>query len=206
MKYLGVIVDQTLSWKAQQAHAIEKGTKWALQIKWLSGPSWGIMPKYTRRLYISVAIPRILYAADVWCITSHGERTRMSKIGPVKVIDQVATIQRVGALAIMGGLRTTATDTLNTHAHLLPSAPLVRKWCHQALTRLASLPKEHPLHKVINNRRMTKTKRHKKPLHHLIRWFKPDTISTEKIPSAVRDPSKIGKIPLKISIAESRED
>jgi hypothetical protein len=70
MKYLGVIVDQTLSWKVQQAHAIEKGTKWASQIKRLSGPSWGVTPKYARRLYISVAIPRILYAADVWCVTS----------------------------------------------------------------------------------------------------------------------------------------
>jgi hypothetical protein len=68
MKYLGVIVDQNLNWKVQQAHAVGKGTKWVAQIRRLARPSWGITPKYTRKLYISVALPRILYAADVWCL------------------------------------------------------------------------------------------------------------------------------------------
>src|SRR6266853_359764 len=27
-KYLGIILDQNLNWKAQQAHAVKKGTKW----------------------------------------------------------------------------------------------------------------------------------------------------------------------------------
>ena len=31
-KYLGVIVDRHLNWKAQQSHMVEKGTKWAMQI------------------------------------------------------------------------------------------------------------------------------------------------------------------------------
>jgi hypothetical protein len=72
-KYLGVIVDQNLNWKAQQAHAVEKGTKWAAQIRRLTRSTWGLTPKYAKRLYISVAIPWILYAADVWCITSRNE-------------------------------------------------------------------------------------------------------------------------------------
>ncbi len=205
-KYLGVIVDQALNWKAQQAHAVKKGTKWVMQIRQLAEPLWGIMPKYARRLYTSVAILRILYAADVWCVANHGERTRMSKIGPVKVLDQVALIQRMGALAITNGLRTLATDSLNAHAHLLPSASTVQKWCHQAITRLAALPKEHLLHKVINHQGIARTRKHKGPLHHLLKWFKLDTNGTEKIPTMARDPLRIGKIPLKISIAESREE
>jgi len=32
-KYLGVIFDQNLNWKEQHAHAIGKGTSWAMQIK-----------------------------------------------------------------------------------------------------------------------------------------------------------------------------
>jgi hypothetical protein len=32
-KYLGVLFDQNLNWKAQQAHAIKKGTNWAAQIR-----------------------------------------------------------------------------------------------------------------------------------------------------------------------------
>src|SRR5712691_7014679 len=66
-KYLGVIFDQHLDWKAQHAHAMAKGTKWSLQIRRLARPSWGITPAYARRLFISVALPRCLYAVDVWC-------------------------------------------------------------------------------------------------------------------------------------------
>jgi len=44
------------------------------------------------------------------------------------------------------------------------------------------------------------------PLNHLLKWFKPDINALEKIPTTVRDPTKIGKIPLKVSIAENRED
>jgi hypothetical protein len=70
MKYLGVLVDQSLGWKAQQAYTIEKGTKWAMQIRRIVRPSWGIMPKYARHLYIGMALPRILYTMDVWCISN----------------------------------------------------------------------------------------------------------------------------------------
>ena len=69
-KYLGIILDQNLNWKAQRAHAVEKGTKWASQIRRIARPAWGITPKYARRLYISIALPRILYAADVWCVAA----------------------------------------------------------------------------------------------------------------------------------------
>ena len=43
-KYLGIMVDQHLEWKVQQNYAIEKGSKWAAQIRRATRPSWGIMP------------------------------------------------------------------------------------------------------------------------------------------------------------------
>jgi hypothetical protein len=107
-KYLGTIVDQNLNWKVQQAHAMEKGIKWAAQIRRLTRSTWGLTPKYTKCLYISVVIPRILYAADVWCVTSHNKGLRVSKLGPAKELDQVITIQRADTLAIIGRLRTSA--------------------------------------------------------------------------------------------------
>jgi hypothetical protein len=129
-----------------------------------------------------------------------------STLGPARTTSQMALIQRVGALAIMGGLRTSPTDVLNIHAHLLPVATLVNKWCHGALTRMAALPIEHPLYKIMKSRRIGKTKRHKGPLHHLTKWFKIDVNAMEKTPMVVRDPSKTGNLPFGISIAESRED
>jgi hypothetical protein len=107
--------------------------------------------------------------ADVWCLAEWGARTRASRIGPVKALDQIITIQRASVLAITGGLRTSAMDSLNAHAYLLPAELTVRKWCHQALTRIATLPKEHLLYKIIKSCRTSKVKRHKGPLHHLVR-------------------------------------
>ncbi|KAH8977558.1 hypothetical protein EDB92DRAFT_1822288 [Lactarius akahatsu] len=65
-KYLGVYFNQHLTWGAQYNCALEKGMKWARQIRRAAAPSWGTTLKYARRLYISVAIPHILYAVDVW--------------------------------------------------------------------------------------------------------------------------------------------
>jgi hypothetical protein len=157
-------------------------------------------------LYTCVALPRILYAADVWCITVHGERMEKSTMGLAKTTSQMVLIQRAGALAITGGLRMSLTDVLNVHAHLLPVSMLVNKWCHGALTRMATLPKEHPLYKIMKSRRLSKTKRHKGLLHHLMKWFKININVMEKTPTVVRNPSKAGELPFELSITESRED
>ena len=64
-KYLRIMVDQHLEWKVHQNYAIEKGSKWAAQIRRATRLSWGITPRYMRCLYIGVALPRILYSMDV---------------------------------------------------------------------------------------------------------------------------------------------
>jgi Reverse transcriptase (RNA-dependent DNA polymerase) len=43
-KYLGIIFNQHLNWKAQHAHAVKKGSKWTAQIKHATQPSWGLSP------------------------------------------------------------------------------------------------------------------------------------------------------------------
>ena len=65
-KYLGVYVDQHLSWNTHIAHAVKKGTNWSTQIRRVTAPSWGLTPKHARKMFISVAIPKILYAVDIW--------------------------------------------------------------------------------------------------------------------------------------------
>jgi ribonuclease HI len=199
-------LDQNLNWNTQQAYTVEKGTKWASQIRRIARPTWGITPKYARRLYISAALPRMLYAADVWCVATQGKGAGTSNLCLAKAIKQLTSIQRAGALAITGRLRTSPTDALDAHAHLLPARLTVRKWCHATLTRMATLLMEHPLHKPIKRKRTGKTKRHKGPIHHLAKWFEIDASKIEKIPAAAQDPLKIGKLPFDISIAENRED
>ena len=204
-KYLGVIFDRNLNWKVQQAHAVEKGTKWTAQIRRLARPTWGITPKYARRLYTSVALPRMLYAIDVWYAPSSLEHSESRAIGTAKVTKQVGTIQRAGALAITGGLRTSPTDVLNAGAYLLPAPLMINKWCHRAYTRMAMLPKEHPLYKPVNWKRTRATMRHRGPLHKLTNSYNIDTSNVEKIPAVARDPTRTGKLPFRINIPEDKE-
>ena len=158
-KYLGMIIDQHLNWKAQHAHAIEKGSKWAAQVCRIARPSWGITPKYTRRLYIGVALPRILYGVEVWCGPPGNRSSGNNNRGSAKVVRQLMTIQRSGALAITGALRTSPTDTLEACAFLLPVTKMVECWCHRAAVRLATVPPEHPLYKPVSFIKSRYTKR-----------------------------------------------
>ena len=89
MKYLGVVFDRNLNWKVQQAHVVEKGTKWAAQIRRLARPTWGITLKYARRLFISIVLPRMLYAIDMWYTPSSVQHADVRAAGTAKVTKQV---------------------------------------------------------------------------------------------------------------------
>jgi hypothetical protein len=153
-KYLGVIFDQNLNWKAQHANALGKGTNWASQIKHLTRPTWGITPKYARKLYISVALPRILYVVDIWGAPT-GKRELSGKAS-LKILWQIMSIQRIGALTITGSLKTSPTDALNACANLLPALLVVIKRQHGALVCMATLPECHPLASTVRRKTVRK--------------------------------------------------
>jgi len=184
---------------------VEKGAKWTAQIRRLTRLTWGITPKYAKHLYISVMLPRVLYAADVWCMPTSGEHPGPKAVGSAKITKQIASIQRAGALAIIGGLRSSPTDALNASAYLLPATSTINKWCYRVYTRMATLPQEHPLFKPINWKIMATTKRHKGPLHNLARTYNLDVRKVEKIPSYARNPSKTGILLFQVSIPADKE-
>ena len=131
-KYLGIMIDQHLEWKTQHKYAIEKGSKWAVQIRRITRPHWGITPKYARHLYMGVALPRILYGADVWCSIPQGNHPGATEKGMARVQRKLTSIQRTGAIAITGALRTSPMDTLNAYAFLPPMAYTLEKWSLRA--------------------------------------------------------------------------
>ena len=81
----------------------------------------------------------MLYAVDVWCTPIHGGTSGSCRLGSVGVIKALVRAQRTAARAILGGLPTPATDTLDAYANILPMALLVEKYCIHAATRLVSL-------------------------------------------------------------------
>jgi len=206
-KYLGVFFDQNLNWKAQQAHAVKKGTQWAAQIRRIAKQTWGITPKYARQLYISVVLPRALYAINLWCMPTQGDHPGPRAIGSAKVTRQLTSLQRAAATAITGGLRTSPTDSLDACAFLLPSPLNIDKYCHRALTRMATLPKDHPLHSVVNRKNTPDVIHHRTAIHHLLDRYQNSIVPSkiEKIPAMSRNPIIIAKNPFAISIPKDRE-
>jgi hypothetical protein len=127
------------------------------------------------------------------------------KKGTTKVIKHFTTIQRAGALAITGGLRTSPMDTLDISAFLMPAALYINKWMHRAMVCLAMLPKEHPLHKLVASKRMQKVRSHKLPINQLLAKYSCDVQRMEKILATVSNPMQKGKVPFQVRIVEDRE-
>ena len=204
-KYLGIILDQHLNWGPQLAQVRGKGSKWASQIRRLARPSWGLTPKAAKKLYVSVALPRILYGIDVWCTPLHGSNARGGRKGSVNVVKKLTTVQCAGTLAITGGFRTSPTDSLDAHAGMLPIELRIEKACHNAITRLATLPREHPLHALIKRSAKGRIVRHRSPLYILTGIFGTDPTKVEKIPPVRVHPNRKSSRTVRIDIPANKE-
>ena len=93
-----------------------------------------------RKYYLTVAVPKMLYATDIFLVPA----TKWSK-DTKGHINKLARIQRQAALSITGAMTTTANDTLDAHANLLPFHLLISRLIHRATTRLTCIPDIHSL-------------------------------------------------------------
>jgi len=130
---------------------IANATKWILQFRRLTKPSTGVKAKLMRQLYISVAIPKMTYALDVWYTPPVKPVGAKRNSGSVAALRGMQKAHRVATLAITGALRTTPNDILDTHAGLLPIELTLLKITHRAMVRMCTLPNSHPLHRIVKN-------------------------------------------------------
>ena len=155
-------MDQELRFKEHINYALEKGNKFMGQYQRLTKPSKGATVKHMRQYYNAVAVPRMLYTADVFLIPG----TEKNK-GTKGYINKLARIQRQTALAITGAMKTTANDTLDTHTNVLSFHLLISKIIHRVATRLAGLLDSHPLSKHVLKSSKRYMKKHRTPLHEI---------------------------------------
>lgn len=148
-KFLGVIVDQELRWRAQVDNAVAKGTAYVLQIRRLSTMTKGIPMKLMRQLYHAVAIPKMIYAADLWFAPAFSDGSDSPQCGSLGTVKHLTSVQRIALLAITGAMRSTTTDLLEVHANVLPITLLLQNTCHRAIVHMSALPNTHPLHEPV---------------------------------------------------------
>jgi ribonuclease HI len=205
VKFLRLIVDNKLNWKGQCATALAKGQDWLIKFGRLARASKGVTAKYIQQLYLSIAVPRMLYGADLFLTPQKNLTKKVSTYRSTQaIVNKLAAVQRRAAIMITGALATTAADILDTLANLLPFRLLVDQHRHRTAIRLATLPSKHPLKKPAMMAAKKIVKRHPTPLHFLMYTFKmkPDKMETVQ---AVRQSTKWTHS-IRTRIADSRQE
>lgn len=96
----------------------------------MTKPTKGIHGRLLKKLYEGVVIPKMLYAADVWCagLLKKGKGKKNGGRGARGFAAKMTRVQQMATSMIMGGMCSTATDVMDTHANILPFQQLLRKY------------------------------------------------------------------------------
>lgn len=180
-RYLGVILDSSLSFREHAEKAITKGLRYVSLISRFSRSNKGMRARHIRRLYVSVAIPKMTYASDVWFtpITSRPNGTIEGSRGFAK---RLGKVQRVAALKITGTLRSSPNDLLDLHADLWPVKLLMDKAGYRAILRMCTLDDSNPISSIVRTSARRPVAHHPSPIHRLLVAYKLDPRLVEKMP------------------------
>lgn len=198
-KYLGVTFDPKLTWRAHVTKVVASATWWSQQLWRVSKTAGGLSPSKTRQLYNTVAVPAFTYASDVWYVPPFKLASSKNARGSVGVTKLFQSIQGRIARYITGGIRGTAYDVLEAHAHILPVDLLFRKVQTQAATRICALPPNHPLYPVACRAAKRFVNRHRSPLHYLFHITQLNPRLVETISPIRRHPTYKPSLTTKIS-------
>lgn len=216
-RYLGITIDRQLRWHNHVEASIAKGTNAILAISRLASSTTGIPPRYIRQLYNSIVLPKITYGMVVWhepvrplqttqdrpedTVGAAGARPTRQK-GAVGVERRLGKIQNMAARLITGAFRSTPIPLLDYHAGLPPFHLTLQRKAFLATARLATLPREHPLHATIQRAARYRPRFHHTAAHELFHTFpqlrQVETVSHRPFVPAIS--------PASIHIAESRDD
>ena len=190
-KFLGLMLDNELRWKAHTAYATAKGAKYTILLRRLSSTTWGVPAKLIRQLYQSVAVPKITYAAVVWLQPTYSHSSEKRLRGSMGLARKIKSTQRAATLAITGAMRTTPTDS-----NLLPAHILFQQILFRSVLHLSGLPSTHPLVPHIKKIEKKDVKKHRSALHKLIHTLgmSPqlnETILTHAVKPNVTSPFKM---------------
>ena len=179
-KYLGVIFDPKLTWKTHFTKVTAPTTHWSQQLWRISKAARGLSPSKTHQLYITIAIPAITYASDIWYIPPYKTAHSQKHSGSVKETKELQLIQGTMTRFITGGIRGTAFNILEIHTNIPPIDLLIRKIQAKAALHICALPPNHPLHSLACRTSTHFICSHKSPLHYLFftTGFKPTPIKT----------------------------
>ena len=110
IKYMGVILDDKLTWNLHLKHVSKKANLAMAQCRRMIGGNWGLKPKICKWTYTALVRPILTYACIVWL---------KALKQPSKLII-LRRIQRKGCLATLNGMVSTPTASMECIMGILP--------------------------------------------------------------------------------------
>lgn len=126
VKYLGVILDEKLTWKDHIEERMNKAIKVFWQCRSAFGKSWGLRPIVLYWMYVAIVRPILCYGSMVW---SH--RTKTGAVNK-----KLTKVQRLACLSITGVMTSTPTAALEVLLSLSPISMFVREQAKLTVARL----------------------------------------------------------------------
>jgi ribonuclease HI len=100
-KYLGVIIDKRLTFKAHVEAKAQKCSIVLMMCRRAVGRDWGLKPQIARWIYLAIVRPMIAYAAVIWAADLDITKTK-----------QLTKVQRLACCMITGAMWTTPTASM----------------------------------------------------------------------------------------------
>ena len=148
-KYLGVVFNPKLKWRAHITKVITSALWWIHQLRRISKTTGGLSPSKTHQLYNTIVVPAFTYASDIWYTPpfklAHSRNTK----GSIRATKLLQSVQGRAARYITGSLKGTAYDVLEVHAYIPPIDLMFQKAQINAATHVCLLPPNHPLHPLV---------------------------------------------------------
>lgn len=127
VKYLGVTIDQKLTWNSHIDNITQKA-KMSLGIsRRLAGSKWGINPKIALWLYTAIVRPLVSYACVVWWQKSQQTTTA----------NRLNGLQRIACLIATGGMCSTPGAALDALLDLTPLPLFIQEKAKVSMLRIS---------------------------------------------------------------------
>ena len=109
-RYLGVTLDDKLTWNAHVEQKCMKGITLIGQSRRVVGRTWGLNPKTMLWIYKTIVRPTLAYGALIWAPALERKTTA----------ERMERVQRAACLAITGAMKSTPTKAMEVALDLLP--------------------------------------------------------------------------------------
>lgn len=125
-KYLGIILDNKLSWNKHIDYAINKGRKTLWAARNLVSKKWGLNPTRMLWIYKQIVLPKITFGCILWW-----HRTLIKNVSV-----KLESLQRMALMLMTGAMKTTPTLALEAALNILPLRIQITKTAFQSFVRL----------------------------------------------------------------------